>query len=63
MKRTIFLTSDELKNIIEAYLDNKTLISGNDIDITFDIKEITVGFQPDSYKEHQLTGVTIEENI
>ncbi len=62
MKRTITLTSDELKNIIEDYLDNKTII-GDDVDIKFNIKEVTVGMQHNCHKEHQLTGVTIEENI
>ena len=57
---TITLTPNQLRTIIENYLEQQGIKYVSDQDITFVIQEVERGDQRDPYKILTLTGVTIK---
>ena len=57
---TITLTPNQLRTIIEDYLEQQGIKNVSDQDITFIVQEVTYGDQRDSWKKHELTKVEIK---
>ena len=57
---TITLTPNQLRTIIENYLEQQGIKNVNDQDITFVVQEVELGDQRDHWKQHELTKVEIK---
>lgn len=57
---TITLTPNQLRTIIENYLEQQGIKNVSDQDITFIIQEVERGDQRDHWKQHELTKVEIK---
>ena len=57
---TITLTPNQLRTIIESYLEQQGIKNVSDQDITFVIQEVERGDQLDHWRQHELTKVEIK---
>ena len=57
---TITLTTNQLRTIIENYLEQQGVKNVSDQDIVFVVQEVERGDQRDPWKQHELTKVEIK---
>ena len=57
---TVTLTPNQLRTIIEDYLEQQGIKNVSDQDITFVIQEVERGDQHDHWKQHELIKVEIK---